>query len=368
MTYSQHTGKGAVHGNGSLRRFLVAVTCFSFLIAFYPVFVSCSTIDDDLSDCESEFHVNYEVKLKTNISTQVQTVLRSRFETEVANLLEDSLKNIFREYAHDVDLSFYVGDDRQFHDFKLMRANQATYELELPANNYRHLALANIDEEVEVDLVQDEVMAQSHLVQEVADTIDGHQTGLFSARQDMNIIGNRDQTFDVTLYMVNCASILVLRTDNVAYDDVKVYGTDFADGFMVNDSIYRFTRNFVVRDLRVTQPPVEREVFYSVTFPSHDTAKEAQAAAPRRSSGVGIDDDGTTGADDSERIWRKFVYVTLPDGSVTRTVVNVRQPLNAGQIFIIYAYLKPDGSIYSPNVEVSTSVTLDWKEGLVIDY
>ena len=67
-----------------------------------------------------------------------------------------------------------------------------------------------------------------------------------------------------------------------------------------------------------------------------------------------------------ERIWRKYVYVTLPDGSVTRTVINVREPLQAGQIYIIYAYMRPDGSIFSPNVEVSTSVTLKWKDGLII--
>ena len=368
MTYCKHTEKGAVRKNSPMSRVLATIAFFSFLTTQLLTLASCSTIDEDRSDCENEFRVNYEVKLRTNISTQIQTVLRSRFETEVANLLEDSLKNIFREYAHDVDLSFYVGDNRQFHDFKLMLANQATYELELPADNYRHLAVANIEEEAEVDLLQSEGVERSHLFQEVADTIDGHHTGLFSARQNMNIVGNQNQTFDVTLYMANCASILVLRTDNVAYNDVKVLSTDFADDFLVNDSVYRFNHNYMVRDLRVTRPPVEREVFYSVTFPSHDTAEEAQGATTRPSNGVEIDNDGSTGAEDSERIWRKFVYVTLPDGSITRTVINVRQPLKAGQIFIIYAYLKPDGSIYSPNVEVSTSVTLDWKEGLVIEH
>lgn len=330
------------------------------LVLATALMTSCDAlrIDEDLSDCKADFHVSYSVTLRTNLRTQIQTVLRSRFETEVADLLEDSLRNIFREYAHDVDLSFYIQNDRSFHDSKVMDANQATYELELPANDYRHLALANIDEEKDVDIMQPQWADRSYLSQEGGDVILGHHTGLFSARRDMDILGSQNQTFDVSLFMVNCASILVVRTDNVDYRDLQVYSSDFADGFYVNDSVFTYKTDQMVHDFRVTTPPVEREVYYAVTFPSHDTAEEAQASR--------ADGDNQTGSTDEERIWRKYVYATLPDGSVTRTVINVREPLQAGQIFIIYAYLRPDGSIYSPNVEVSTSVTLKWKDGLVI--
>ena len=343
----------------TLRTIATALT-ITLLLVIAPT--SCSVIDDDRSDCEADFFVRYEVTLHTNLTTQVQTVLRSRFETAVADLLEDSLKSIFREFAHDVDLSFYINNNRRFHDTHIMDAGQATYDLELPAENYRHLALANIMEERSVSITTPEQADRLFIDQERADTINGHTIGIFSARQDMNIIGNVDQSFDVTLYMVNCASILVVRTDNVDYRDLKVCSSDFADGFLVNDSVYLYRTNPVVTDLRVTHPPVEREVFYSVTFPSCDTAEQAQS----QTRDVGSN-DSQTGADDSERIWRKFVYVTLPDGSVTRTVINVRKPLEAGQVMIIYAYMKPDGSVYSPNVEVGTSVQLNWKRGLIFN-
>ena len=156
--------------------------------------------------------------------------------------------------------------------------------------------------------------------------------------------------------MVNSASILVLRTDNASYRDCRVFSSDFADGFLVNDSVYTFGNNPTVRDLHVTKPPKDREIFYAVTFPSHDTLEEAQARTRA---------DGSLTEDPAEEyIWRKFVYVTLPDGSVTRTVINVKQSLNAGQVFIIYAYMTPNGEVYSSNMEVSTSVTLNWKPGL----
>ena len=122
-------------------------------------------IDEDLSDCETDFHVKYAVRLRTNLHTQIQTVLRSRFEMEVANLLEDSMRTIFREYAHDVDLSFYIRNARRFHDSKVMNADQATYELVLPANNYRHLALANIGEEQDVTIQQSQWADHSYLSQ-----------------------------------------------------------------------------------------------------------------------------------------------------------------------------------------------------------
>ena len=330
------------------------------LVLAAAMLTSCDAlrIDEDLSDCETDFHVKYAVRLRTNLHTQIQTVLRSRFELEVANLLEDSLRAIFREYAHDVDLSFYIRNARRFHDSKVMNADQATYELVLPANNYRHLALANIGEEQDVTIQQPQWADHSYLSQSGGDIIRGHRTGLFSARCNMDVLGNLNQTFDVSLFMVNCASILVVRTDNVDYRDLQVYSSDFADGFYVNDSVYTYKTEQMVHDFRVTTPPVEREVYYAVSFPSHDTAEEAQASR--------ADGDNQTGSTDDERIWRKYVYATLPDGSVTRTVINVREPLQAGQIFIIYAYLRPDGSIYSPNVEVSTSVTLKWKDGLVV--
>ena len=44
-------------------------------LASAMVLFSCSTIDDDLSDCGYE--VNYELKLVTNIQTKLQTQLQT---------------------------------------------------------------------------------------------------------------------------------------------------------------------------------------------------------------------------------------------------------------------------------------------------
>ena len=328
---------------------------------------SCSMIDEDLSACEEDYNLNYEVSLQTNLSMELQMVLRERYEIAVANLLEDSLRSIFREFAHDVDLSFYVDNDLRFYDHHIMDADQATYELNLPAENYRHLALANFMEEPSVSVEGTDRDITFQLSQMGKKQVDSHRIGLFTARHDIDIKGNQSQTFDVTFYMVNCASILVIRNDkNVYYDEIWVQSGDFASGFHVNDSVFTHEANPMVNDVHVLNPPAGREVFYAVTFPSCDTAEDAHNFVPDTRADINSD-DVQLGDEDEERIWRKYVYVRLHDGSVTRTIINVRKALKAGQAMIIYVDLEGNGSIKAKNPELSTSVTLDWQEGLIID-
>ncbi len=319
---------------------------------------ACGVIDDDLSDCEKDLHINYHVAVQTNLSDQVQTVLRDRQETAVAQLVEDSLADFFRPYAYDAGLSFYNATGLAHEETQQMNAQHATFDVTLKPGVYRHLALANMARMNRVVAQQTADAATCRLAQTGADNQEGHSSSLFTARKDIDAQGTGEATADVTFYMTNCASVLVIRTDTIKYNDIRVESCDFADGFSVNDSVFSYASNPLIADHRMrTGVPAQREVFYAKTFPSHDTA----AAAHARSRA----DDHQMGADDAERVWRKVAYVTMPDGSITRTVINVRTPLQASKAYIIYGIMAPDGSIHSYNVEVGTSVTLNWKEGLI---
>ena len=122
----------------------------------------CSTIDDDLSNCEEEgkqFKTDYQLKLVTNMTTELKTQLTTITELSVAGALETHLKNIFTDFAHDVDLSFYDTDserERLKHDTPIMNANQKSYTLTLPMRQYLHLAVANLLENDVVELAGDE--------------------------------------------------------------------------------------------------------------------------------------------------------------------------------------------------------------------
>ena len=51
------------------------------------------------------------------------------------------------------------------------------------------------------------------MLQQVAgDTIDSHDTGLFTARLPMRVLNGVNQNFDVRLYMANCAVCLIIDT------------------------------------------------------------------------------------------------------------------------------------------------------------
>ena len=58
---------------------------------------------------------------------------------------------------------------------------------------------------------------------------------------------------------------------------------------------------------------------------------------------------------------------TRQGGSITETVMRIKQPLRAGQLKIIKGRVNENGVVVPDNPEVSTSVTLDWKEGLDIE-
>lgn len=353
---------------GNIRNLVVSIRMV-LLMAGAVLLTGCSMIDEDRSDCvEPESKVDYELELVTNISTEIttkletQTTLTTEADIELAGVLRDFLGGIFTDFAHDVDLSFYdtQGDSlRLQHDRHIMDANQASYSLNLPKREYMHLAVANIVDNELVGLERDERCHTSSLAQTVRDTIDSHTTGLFTARAPMNVLEGVDQTFLVRLYMANCATALVIDTRGLDTRGMRVFSSGFASGFSICDSAYQFAAvPPMVRTTRLEAGQGSRLAFCSVNFPSekeHRTRTVIETEEPFIASA------------DEMSIWAFEVYVPTSDGKITRTVVRVTEPLNAGQFKIIKVWLNEDRSLSTDAPEVSTSVTLDWKPGLVIE-
>lgn len=305
---------------------------------------ACSTIDEDLSDCGEDFEMEYELQLITNIETELQTELVTGRELLVADALRNHLANIFTDVARDIDLSFYATgkeDALQYHKSDLMNANEKSYSFFLPAQDYRHLALANLQNNSVVSVTGGDQSATQTLVQKQGETIESHETGLFTAREDMKVKEGEDQTFHVDLYMANSATALVIDNPRgVEVKDIQVYATGFATAFNVNDSTYTYVDNPpMVHAQQVSTDADDMLCFCTVNFPSRDKA-------------VG-----------EEPLWQYVVYVTLADGSVTQSVLSLKEPLMAGNLKIVKTYLQADGSLQPDNTLVGVSVTLDWKEG-----
>lgn len=311
---------------------------------------ACSAIDDDLSDCDVDYELQYELQLVTNMELELETQLTTQVETSVAAALREHLKDIFSDFAHDIDLSFYdVGGlyARLYHEQHVMDNNEKSYTLHLPMREYRHLALANLKNNSWVKLVGDENSNTMQLQQVLTEPVMSHQTGIFAARTDMNVLDNQSQTFHVNLYMVNCAAVLLLDPRGFDADNVSVVSTGFATGYNVNDDTYIFSENPpLVHADRVDIGTDERLCYCTVTFPSSDSPNPYIVSSP-----------------DEVAYWQFRIYVKTADGKIVETTLNIQEPLLAGELRIIKGYIDSDGVVRTEDPKVGVSVTLDWGDG-----
>lgn len=331
----------------------------------------CSLIDDELGECghkAQDHKLNYELRLVTNITTEMHTQLGQETDAKLATALSEHLSGIFTDYAHDVDLSFYdtVGDSvRLQHEKHIMDASQRSYTLNLPKREYMHLAIANTEGNRVVNLTNDERCHPSRLEtvaswaskQTQADTIDSHTTGLFTARQSMTVKDNIDQTFNVRLYMANCAAALVVEPRSHDVSSMRVFTTGFATQYNICDSSYTFAaQSPIVRTTKVATDNTSDEVCYvSVNFPSRE---------PKTTRTVIETTEPFIAQEGDETLWQFRAYITKADGTVTETILSLRKPLRAGQLKIIRGYVTSDGVVQTDDHTVGVSVTLDWKEGM----
>lgn len=325
---------------------------------------ACSVIDDDLGQCDTGYRLDYELQLVTNMTTELQTELTTQTDLSVANALRTHLGSIFTDHAHDVDLSFYDTQDdslRLYHDSHVMDAAQASYTLFLPMRRYMHLTAANVVDNPVVELHQDEACHQAVLQQASADTVPSHTTGVFTARQHMDVLEGVSQHFDVHLYMANCAAALVVDTVGSGIRHLTVTTAGFATAFAVADSLYRFAApSPVVRaqqvDTGTTGGPM---TFCSVNFPSAETAP----AAPAPTRTVIETTDPFTATGQGSGLWQYQVCATCADGTVTRSELSVQTPLRAGQLKVVKAKVRSNGALGTDDQTVAVSVQLDWNAG-----
>ena len=324
---------------------------------------SCSLIDEDLSGCGTDFQIDYELNLVTNVSTERESVLDETGDIYVSDALRAYLSTVFTDFAHDVDLSFYdVSEpyDRLEHENVIMDASQTSYTIYLPSREYMHTAVANLKDNGSVTLEDSDRLYAGELRQhtsgtEDADTVSPHRTGLFTARLKMDVDAGRDQQFKVTLYMVNSATALVMDTSEAAaVHGIKVFVDGFATDFRVADSTFVFGANpMVITEELPVEGGTER-CFASVHFPSRDTRPEGTK--------VIIDSQDPFVADNAaEALWHWRCYVTLPDGSVTETVLGITEPLRAGALKILKVKVHDTGIVTTEDPTVGVSVTLDWQ-------
>lgn len=336
---------------------------YLFLLALTAGLSACSLIDEDLRHCGTDYNMNYELRLVTNMTTELQTQLSMAADVQVASALEDYLKNVFTDHAHDVNLSFYdvFGDSlRLHHESHIMDANQSSYSLYIPVRKYMHVAVANNSEVPQLQLVNDDKCHTALLQQVVKDTVETFKRAVFTARLPMDIKEGEDQQFDVKLYTTSCAHALVLDTLGSHIKDIKVYTAGFATDFDLADSTYHYLYTPIFRTDKVdlSDASSSKLCFASVTFPSR-TAADTKVIIETT--------DPFVTEDAAQTLWQYRVYTTLQDNSVTETLLSLRQSLQAGQLKVLTANVYENGTISPSDPTVGVSVTMDWDPGLEVD-
>jgi len=328
-------------------------------VLMLTVLGSCSLINEDQSDCGKQAKIDYELTLVTNITTEIETQLGGLEDQCIAEALRRHLGDIFTDYAHDVDLSFYdvqADSARLHHEQHVMDASQQSYTINLPMRDYMHLVTANVQNNVLTTLQQDEYCHKAQLGQVGrTDTITSHQTGLFTARQPMSVKEGEDQSFKVRLYMANCAAALVVDPRGHDLNRLQVYTTGFASAFNVCDSSYVFAaKPPVIKSTPVPNDCGMQGCYCTVSFPSKEQPKTR----------VVINTVEPFEAQPGEvSLWQYCCYYTNEDGTLTETIFDIYTPLRAGQLKILKVYIDENGIVRTNDPTVGVSVTLDWNEG-----
>ena len=309
----------------------------------------CSLIDDDLSVCGVDCRIDYEMRLVTNMRLKVDDVLHAEADKEVADALTKWLEPIFSAKAHDVELNFYStdeADELRYYSTEVVDNTSSSFTFYLPRENYRHLAVVNSSDNDQIRLNGKEHSATYKIMSGSGDTLRSHPTAIYTASVPINASGVEDSyIFHVNLYMTSCAVALVLNDKAKEMQHIDAYLCGTASGFEVRDSLFTFTGSVPVRCDQVTE-----QCFAVVSLPSPDVAAEGPSRlyAPQAVPSY----------------WQLKVYVQMPDGTITETVLSVDYPLTAGALEIIRCDVEHDGSLVPvENAHVGSTVQLDWNHG-----
>lgn len=311
----------------------------------------CNLIDDDLSVCGADYLINYQMNLVTEVQTTIDEKLSSDIEKPMADALKAWSEPYFEGHAHDLDMSFYSldgTDELLEHKSDTINAKQKSYTLYIPRKDYRHLAVVNIVENNNVTLMGGQYVSSMRIAQREADTLPSHSTAIYTARLDMYMPqSDSNLTFNVHLYMASSA-VAIVQTNHSAtplrINRVLLSGT--ASDFSINDSTYAFKHNSLIKAEKVVDG-----CYAMLSLPSRDAVSAPGGAKAKIKA-----------ADNS--LWQLRVYVPMPDGKVTETVLSFPYPLRAGRMEIVKIEIQDDGSVVvGGNPEVAITVTLDWKEG-----
>ena len=327
-----------------MTRYIKALTTALLLLLTLQ---SCSLIDDDRSDCENSFSINYQLKVVSNINLQLSEQLQTSTGSQTLATLNSYLSPILQPTTSAVHLGFFPTDGSDPIQFdRETQGLRTAFSLSIPADNYRHVAV--IGQEDPSIFLRDTTEARTErLSQFLNDTVDSHNHAALAGTLDMNVANNANQDWEIDLYPAD-ASVAVVMKKNPKVTRIRVFLADLATSFTPNDSTWHWEHNSLVRTDAVDITGTDSVAYCGVAFPS-------------RMEAPGTIDPDVAAAKGA--VWRVVILSDLPNGTTTRSVLYMAKPLKAGDIRVIRIRLNDDGGVSTSDSNVGASVTLDWKSG-----
>ena len=323
----------------------------------------CTLIDEDISRCNNQARLTYELRLDPEIVQELEDELALHSDEEIRSLLKGYIDNVFTNYARDVDLFFFDTEDPQAllrSMSETMNSASNTYAISLPVRSYMHAAITNVkvSEEVQIDGSDRFPTLQLDHKKE-GNYYTPQRSGIFTVRRRLDVGEKANQRFRIRLGMANCMTALVLDTGKaVGVTDIRVEVEGMSTGFNVADSTYVFDESAVFSTEEFVTENGYKHCYAAVHFPSRDGLLSTKA------DGGGDEDEDDDPS--KPKLWTWHVYATLEDGSITHSVLEMTPPVQAGQLKIRNAFVMDQGRVGSNEVGVSVNVELNWNSGLVI--
>ena len=346
-----------------LRSFIIRTLAAASLLAATAL-TGCSLIDEDISKCNNQARLTYELRLDPEIVQELEDELALHSDEEIRTLLKGYIDNVFTNYARDVDLYFFDTNEPMTCLRSLsetMNSASNTYAISMPVRSYMHTAVTNVKVCENVQIAGDETFPTIRIEHNKQDgRYAPQQSGLFTTRRRLDIGEKANQRFRIRLGMANCMTALVLDTGKATgVTDIRVEVEGMSTSYNLADSSYVFDESAVFSTEEFVTENGYKHCYAAVHFPSHD-AEDATKA------GVTGEDEDENNEPGKPKLWRWYVYATLEDGSITRSTLEMTPPVRAGQLKIRNAFVHEAGRVGSNEVGVSVNVELDWNPGPVI--
>lgn len=325
------------------RRWMLA----GMLCACLPAYHGC--IDEDLSGCDSECNITFQLRLEMDLKLTIQEVLNTGLESVLADSLLRDLQGVISDKARSIDLSFYNSADglRIQHDSLQTNANELTTRLYLQAGAYEHIAVANTADEPAFIKRNADQWTAYNIVHDTRDTVSSQTSAIYTGNLHMDIDPVSSQTFYVPLHMQNSIAVLVIDPQESPAKVLSVYTNQVACGINCIDQQFIFDNKYVVRNSRTEGGGLIS--YYAVCFPSRESAGSTKQTPA---------EEAATGS-----IWHMEVITQTPDGKYVRNILYIKEPLLAGQAKVLKVYLGNGGEIISNSSIIGVSIIFDWKPG-----